>query len=233
MTTHESECRTVRGMLWEFHTEELPAAAAAAVSEHLSRCRECELHSLEDKSLSTGLRHLPRMSVSPLLATRLRIIASKERQVALYRNNFGGRMREFLLRQRLKIDHLLRPIWVPATGGLLASFFCFATIVSALQIDHRSDGWDDDIPIGFQSEIAIDELSPFSYGGGDVMVQLSVDSKGQVTDFATPTGTSPSHEEMQAIGNLVLYSTFTPAFRFGRPVASKRLFYIRHISVKG
>jgi len=232
MTTHESDCRNIRRLLWEFHTEELPPTEAAAVSGHLSQCRECELHSLEDKSLSTGLRHLPRMSVSPLLATRLRIIASKERQTALYRNNFGGRMREFLLRQRLKLDHLLRPIAVPATGGLLASFFCFASIVNALQIDRR-DGWSDDIPIGFQSEIAIDELSPFSYGGGGVMVQLSVVSVSLIKNFATPTGTSPSHEEMQAIGNLVLYSTFTPAFRFGRPVASKRLFYIRHISIKG
>ena len=81
--------------------------------------------------------------------------------------------------------------------------------------------------------MAIHELSPFSFGGGNVMVQLSVDARGKVTDFATPADSAPSHEEMQAIGNLVLYSTFTPAFRLGRPVASKRLFYIRHISVKG
>src|SRR2546423_308272 len=100
MTTHQFDCNTVRGLLWEFHTEKLPCSDAAAVADHLSHCRECELHSLEDKSLSAGLRHLPRMSVSPLLATRLRIIASKEREIELYRHNFLGRMREFLLRQR-------------------------------------------------------------------------------------------------------------------------------------
>jgi hypothetical protein len=219
-------------MLWEFHTNELPPADAAAVSEHISQCRGCELHSLDDKSLSTGLRHLPRMSVSPLLATRLRVIASRECARELYRHNFRLRFREAFTRVRLRLDNLLRPVAMPATGGLLASFFCFATIVNALQIDRDHWGYED-IPIGFQSEITIDELSPFSYGGGDVMVQLSVDSKGQVTDFTTPAGAAPSHEEMQAIGNLVLYSTFTPAFRYGRPVASKRLFYIRHISIKG
>src|SRR5258708_1981807 len=200
---HECDCRTIRGSLWEFHANELPASDAASVRQHLAQCRDCELHMLEVKSLSTGIRHLPRVSVSPLLATRLRVIASRERARELYRRDFSGRLRESLLRIRLKFDHLLRPFAVPATGGLLASFFCFASIVNALQLDRR-DGFDYDIPIGFQSEIAIDELSPFSYGGGDVMVQLSVDSKGQVTDFSTPTRTSPSHEAMQALGNLVL-----------------------------
>ena len=228
---NECDCRTCRSSLWELHANELPAAEADALRLHLTECRECELHSLEAKSLSAGIRHLPRMSVSPLLATRLRVIASKQRARELYRHDFAGRMRESLLRLRLQFDNLLRPIAVPATGGLLASFFCFASIVGALHLDRR-ELWDYDIPIGFQSEIAIDELSPFSFGAGDVMVQLSVDSKGQVTDFSTPAG-SASHEQMQAIGNLVLYSTFTPAFRLGRPVASKRLFYIGHISIKG
>ena len=225
-------CQSVRGSLWDFHSGLLCAPETTQVSRHVAECRDCELHSLEVKSLATGIRHLPKASVSPLLATRLRVIASRERARELYRNDFGARFRESLLRFRLKFDNLLRPLAVPATGGLLASFFCFASIVNALQLDRR-DMWDYDIPIGFQSEVAIDELSPFSYGGGDVMVQLSVDAGGHVTDFTTPAGTSPSHEEMQAIGNLVLYSTFTPAFRLGRPVASKRLFYIRHISVKG
>ena len=227
----EMNCSQVRGSLWEFRDGGLQPAETAAVNQHLAECRECEVHALEVKALASGLHHLPHIAVSPLLATRLRVIASKARARELYRHNLGARFGEALLRFRLKMDHLLRPFAVPATGGLLASFFCFASIVNALQL--QPPEWDYDIPIGFQSEVAINELSPFSFGGGDVMVQLSVDARGLVTDFATPTGSTPSHEEMQAIGNLVLYSTFRPAFRLGRPVASKRLFYIRHISIKG
>ena len=229
--TGEMNCTEVRGSLWELRAGELEPEQASALNRHLAMCRGCELHALEVKSLAAGLRHLPRRPVPRLLGTRLRVIASKERARELYRHDFGARFGEAMLRLRLKMDNLLRPFAVPVTGGLLASLFCFASIVNALQLQPPESDYD--IPIGFQSEVAIHELSPFSFGGGNVMVQLSVDARGKVTDFATPADSAPSHEEMQAIGNLVLYSTFTPAFRLGRPVASKRLFYIRHISVKG
>ena len=98
---------------------------------------------------------------------------------------------------------------------------------------HYAPDWQEDLPIGFTSEIGIDELSPFCFNGKDVMVQLSVDSTGQVTDYSMPHEVNPSSEELQEIGNLVLFSTFKPAMRLGRPISSKRLFYIRHISVKG
>ena len=179
-----------------------------------------------------GLKYLPHRAVPPMLNMRLRVLASREHSRRARHQNFRTWLADKASRIRLSFDNLLKPLCVPAAGGLLASSLCFCVIVDTLHL-HDMRNWQEDIPINFSSEIALGELSPFSVLGQDVMVQLSVDSEGNVTDYALPQTTNPSAEQLQQIGNLVLFSTFTPAMRLGRPIASKRLFYIRHISVKG
>jgi hypothetical protein len=53
-----------------------------------------------------------------------------------------------------------------------------------------------------------------------------------VTDFEVPQGTS-SPDELREIGNLVLYSSFSPATAFGQRVAGKILVNIHHINIRG
>jgi hypothetical protein len=228
----ELNCRSVRGSLWDttaWDSTAWDSTADAALAAHLSACRECELERREVTVLRSGLKQLPSMQVPSILTTRLLIGASREWSRRRARRNFSAWLRERGSRLRLSFDNLLRPFALPAAGGLLASFLCFGIIVNGL---HVTPNWDNDIPLGLFTEVAIDELSPFSCGGRDVMVQLTVDATGSVTDYAVPTA-DPSPEEMREIGNLVLYSSFTPAKRFGQAISSKRLFFIRHISIKG
>jgi hypothetical protein len=224
-------CKSVRQALWSFPAYSRQDGDRPGIASHLSACRDCEMHYGEVRSLRAGLQHLPVRPAPPLLTTRLQVLASRERARQITHRDFRSRLIDRISRIRLSFDNLLKPLAVPAAGGLLASFLCFGIIVDTL---HYAPDWREDLPIGFSSEIAIDELSPFCFKGRDVMVQLSVDSSGHVTDYSMLPGNSqPSSEELQEIGNLVLYSTFTPAMRLGRPVAGKRLFSIRHIDVKG
>lgn len=229
----ELNCKTVRQALWDFTAHSAatgPDFEGQGITLHLSGCRDCEQHFGDVKSLRTGLQHLPVRYAPAMLSTRLRILASRERTRQINRRDFRSWMAEWVSRARLSFDNLLKPFAVPAAGGLLASFLCFGVIVDTL---HYVPDWQEDLPLGFSSEIAIGDLSPFCFKGQDVMVQLTIDSQGHVTDYATPHNNHPSSEELQEIGNLVLYSTFTPATRMGRPISSKRLFYIGHISVRG
>jgi hypothetical protein len=196
---------------------------------HLRDCQECELHRAEVRSLRTGLRSLRAKTVSPLLTTRLRVVASRERSRRLLRQDFAVRMRELRSRARLLFDNLLRPIAVPAAGGILASFLCFGVIVDTL---HFHSQWQNDMPVGLFTQVTMDDVSPFSVSGGDVMVQLTVDAEGRVIDFEVPQGTA-SAEELPEIGNLVLYSKFSPATAFGQRVAGKILVNIHHINIRG
>jgi hypothetical protein len=225
----ELNCKSVRSTLWDFAAGTLGEGDRLMVATHLGECRECDLHRAEVRSLRTGLKSLPQKSLSPLLRTRLRVIASRERSRQALRRDLAARMSELRARARLVFDNLLRPVAVPAAGGMLASFLCFGVIVDTLQYHPE---WQNDIPVGLYTQVAIDDVSPFSVNGKDVMVQLTIDKNGAVSDFEVPQGTE-SPEQLREIGNLVLYSSFTPATAFGQPVTGKILVNIHHINIRG
>ena len=227
--TETSNCKAIRRSLWDFNTGALDGGEREVVAAHLEECRECRLHRSEIRSMRTGLRSLPQRSLTPLLETRLKVIASRERSRSILRRDIAARWLEFRLRARLFFDNLLKPLAVPATGGILASMLCFGTIVDTLQ--YRPD-WRNDIPVGLFTQVTLDDVSPFSCIGQDVIVQLSVDANGKVVDYTLPRGIA-SPAELHEIGNLVLYSTFTPATSFGQRVPATFLVDIHHVNVKG
>ncbi len=229
--TEDLNCRTVRSALWDYTSGSIEAGERALIDSHLNECHECVLHRGEVRSLRSGLRHLPSLNVPELLNTRLRVLASRDRSRRLIYRDFSSWLAEQRSRAALFIDNLLKPFAVAATGGVLASCLCFGLVLDTLHVTQQD--WENDLPAGISTEVTIDELSPFSCQGRDVMVQLSVDSQGNVTDFELPHSAHASSEELQEIGNLVLYSTFSPAVRLGQRVASKQYVLISHYNVRG
>ncbi len=227
------DCKTARRSMWDLAAGTLPEEDCDQVQHHLADCHDCQLHQMEAKSLRTGLRNLPVRQVPNLLNTRLRVLASRERQRAELRRDWKGKFRELGWRVALMFDNMLKPFAVPAAGGLLASFLCFGIIVDTLHVNPTVENIVNDVPVALYTEVMIDELTPFSFHGHDVMLQLTVDTHGKVTDFEVMQAEGASVDEVRDIGNLVMFSTFTPATRFGQRVSSKLLFSIRHISVKG
>jgi hypothetical protein len=215
-------CKSIQSLLWD--SPDLKDDGRAAVAAHLAECGECELERRRIRALSAGLHNLPVKHVPALATTRLQVLASYRVQGRL-----PGRFQQFRSRALLAFDNLLRPLAVPAAGGLMASFLCFSVIVDTLQ--YRPDlGLD--IPVGLFTQVTMDEPSPFGCLGDDVRVQLTVDASGKVIDFTLPRG-GASPDQMQDIGNLVLYSTFKPATSFGQRVSAKILVDIHHMNVRG
>lgn len=229
--TAEITCSSVRSSLWDFSAGTLDPENSRMVESHLGECRECRLHRAEVGSLSTGLKHLPKMMPSPLLRTRLSVIASRERSRYMLRRTLALRFAEFRSRLKLLFDNVLRPIAIPAMGGMLASTLCFGVIVDTLQFHPEWVG--DDIPVGYHWAVAMDDVTPFSDSDGkDVLVQLTIDREGNVIGFEVPGGNA-TPAEMKEIGNLVLYSSFSPAMAFGEHVTGKIFVQIQHLKVRG
>jgi hypothetical protein len=216
--------------MWELWENGQEATLPGEVTAHLHTCRNCRRERTDLIALRQGLRSLPQRTLNPLLVTRLRVIASRESSRRARRRDFEARWAEFASQAKLFFDNLLRPVAVPAAGGLLSSLFCFGLMLDSL---HIGPVWQNDIPVGLFTQVTIDDVSPFYSTGKDVIVQLTVDADGRVSDFSLPQGSTASPEEMQDIGNLVLYSTFTPATAFGQRVAGKILVGIQHINIKG
>src|SRR5580658_9338639 len=202
----EFNCKSVRLNLWDYAARLLAPPENAAIDAHLDVCRDCDRCLADMSSLRTGFRHLPVQAVPPLVATRLQVIASRERSRQLLRLNPGAWLRDKVGSALMAFDHFLRPFAVPATGGLLASCLCFSLIAHTLQLRPYMAG-DDDMPIGIFTEMTIDGVSPFSFSAKDVTLQVTVDADGNVTNYSMPQGSSPTPEEFESIGSLLLYST--------------------------
>lgn len=232
--TDELNCNFVRSALWEYTAGALGDAERETMNTHLHTCRECDLHRAEVRSLRTGLKSLPEKTVSSMLSTRLKVIASRERSRFLLRRDLAARLGELRANAKLLFDNLLRPLALPAVGGVLSSFFCIGMIVDTLQFHPE---WQPDIPVGLFTQVTIEGMSPFSMNGPDVTMQLTVDPNGAVSDFEMPGDGKTAHraspEEMREIGNMVLFSTFTPATAFGQKVSGKILVGSRHINIRG
>jgi hypothetical protein len=214
-------CQSVQSSLWELPLNE-------DVLAHLRACGDCELQRRQIRALSAGMRRLPIRRVPEVASMRLQVLASYRKQGQIP-TAFG----QWWLRMRMSFDNLLKPLAVPAAGGVMASLLCFGVIVNTLQ--YRADwgaGLLNDIPVGLFTAVTMDDPSPFSCNGQDVIVQLTVDENGKVTDYTLPRGNA-SPAQMQEIGNLVLYTTFTPATSFGQRVSSKILVDIHHVNVRG
>lgn len=222
-------CSLVRSSLWEIAAQESNVAPIPEFAVHLESCRNCRREQNDVLALRGGLKSLPRHSVTPLLATKLRVLASRESSRRRRHRSFEARWNEFVVNAKLVFDNLLRPIAVPAAGGLLSSVFCFGLMLNTFHIGPVRQN---DIPVGLFTQVMLNDVSPFYSSGGDVIVQLTIDADGRVSDFTVPEGAA-TPEELQEIGNLVLYSTFTPATAFGQRVAGKVLVSIQHINVPG
>jgi hypothetical protein len=229
----ELNCKSVRSALWDAAAGSLDETDQLMLDLHTGECRECRLHRAEVRSLRSGLKTLPEMGVSPMLRTRLKVLASRERSRSVLRRDLAARWKELKSSAKLLFDNLLKPIAVPAAGGMLASFLCFGAIVDTLHVHPEWQPEWNDIPVGLFTQATMNDASPFSMNGNDVIVQLTVDRNGIVSDFEVPQGNSTSPEELQEIGNLVLYSTFTPATAFGEKVTGKILVSIHHINIRG
>lgn len=233
----ERSCKSIRLNLWDYATQRLTASESDLIGAHLDVCRDCDRCLADVSSMVAGFRHLPVHAVPPLVVTKVRVLASRERSRRLLRLNPAAWLRDRFSSAVMSFDNFLRPFAVPATGGILASFFCFSLIAQNLQLRPYLVDGDLDMPLALNTEVMINDLTPFSFSKKDFTVELSVDANGNVTD-ATPmplngqAGSIPTHEQQKQIESLVLYSSFTPATRFGQRVSSKRLFAFRHFDVQ-
>jgi hypothetical protein len=176
----------------------------------------------EDHPMRQALLTLPQAKVPAHLTAQLRVMASHERQ---------RRVRRFPLLDTLNLhfNNLLKPLAVPAVGGLFSTFVLFLALLDTLHVQHYI-GYD--TPLGVRTEVVLDDYSPFVANTEDLVVEVSVNEKGVVTDFHVPGGKIDKAQMLQ-LGNLVLYSTFTPATTDGKPTPGKLVVSFHHINVRG
>jgi hypothetical protein len=173
------------------------------------------------------LHSLPRISsrsVPPELSVRLRVLASRQCQRQATRRNFAARVRHFQEWAQRFCDEIVWPLALPFTGGLAAAIVLFSMcVVPAYPLRQVADVPSTDVPTMLSTAVAVKGISPFVTSADEVVVDVWVDGEGRMFDYAIVAGASvlASDHLRRRLENMLLFTQFTPATEFGRPMSSK------------
>lgn len=164
---------------------------------------------------------------------RLRIAASRE----LARNaQSASRLPGWARRLKLALDNLMKPLALPAAGGLCAAILLFATILVPTFSGAFYLAPAGDVPIGLSTDPVLKSMAPIGFHYGDAEVNLRIDEQGRIVNYSIVGGQGLEKDAMRrSIENNLLFTQFTPATAFGVPVTGtiRLSFRSSRIDVKG
>jgi hypothetical protein len=211
------ECGSVKERVSAYLDGTVSAEERRSLKRHLNGCRECALESERYSRLRENLRSLPKLSPPADLTTRLRVVASKVRM-----ESFGGASPWSRWRDRLELSlrNLMRPLALPAVGGLCSAIFLFSTLVPMFKSAYAMSG-SADIPTMLATEPLLKNTWPITFTDGDAVVDLRLNDQGRIIDFTIVSAPGQQSETLRrSIENSLLFTEFRPATTFGRAVAS-------------
>lgn len=195
----------------------MPSAERQAVRDHLNGCRACALESGEQLRLRQVVRSLPRRTPPADLTLRLRVIASKARA------EIQGPGRWVRMRDRvgLGLRNLMRPMALPAVGGLCSAVFMFSALIQTFMpaFAMARSASDFDPPTMLLTEPMVKYIAPITFGG-DAVVDVKIDNNGCVIGYRIVSEPGQNDEQLRrSIENNLLFTEFWPATSFGVPVS--------------
>jgi hypothetical protein len=224
------ECAIVKQQVSVYLDDAMSAEEGRLLKRHLSTCRECALESQRYTELREKLRSLPQRMPPADLTTRLRVVASKVRMESIA--SPWSRWRD---RLELSLRNLMRPLALPAVGGLCSAVFLFSTLVptfkSAFLLSESGD-----IPTMLTTEPMLKDMAPIAFSDRDAVVDLRLDERGSIVDFTIVSAPGQQSENLRRhIENHLLFIEVWPATTFGRGVAGtiRISFRSNRIDVRG
>jgi predicted anti-sigma-YlaC factor YlaD len=170
----------------------LDAAKRSQVKSHVSSCESCSSLFEQIGTVKGALNNVPRPVAPARLRTQLRVLASRERQ--LIELNGGSRLRAAWDRWRFRMDQMMRPLTIPATGGLLSSFILFGTLAFTIGTTTRVVSYE--VPVAYGNVAEANQL-PFELRTAKVILNMSFDATGHLQDYAFADGAAVGSGRLQ------------------------------------
>jgi predicted anti-sigma-YlaC factor YlaD len=224
-------CDATREKFTDYLDGRLSGREMQAVTVHMERCQECAeaWKSLEQtQSLLAGLGSVPEPEDMLL---RIRVAVSQER-----------------MRRRQGVFHAMNLAWrntvgpflLQATAGFASAVLLLGTVIvlGSVFVQPESAQASADEPLGattaprflyLSSVMGENQMGAIS---GPVVIEAYVNGSGEVYDYRIVSG--PTDETTRAqVENLLLWSRFEPARRFGQPVPGLAVLSFSGVSVRG
>jgi hypothetical protein len=128
------------------------------------------------------LHKLPAAHPPAQLRTALRVLASRECQAVV--DTRGSRWQRLWQAWTFRLELLLNPLTLPATGGLFSSFVLFALLSLTIASSTQPVGYE--VPVIYADQNGA-TLVPLQLRS-EVMVTFSLDRSGHITDYTVHDG---------------------------------------------
>jgi hypothetical protein len=184
------------------------------VAAHLTECEECTSYFEQITVLRSTLNDLSAPLMPGRLKTNLRVIASRECASVLEWK--GSRFRALWERWKFHASELMRPLALPATGGLVSAMILFGTLVLTLGTTTRIASYE--IPL---SAVTDDEpnLLPVDLRSNLIVLNMTVNGSGRIGDYAVSDPAKKFTAVLQShLGSITLPSMPT-VFAVAQPIS--------------
>ncbi len=212
-------CLEIRAHFWDYLDGSCERSVFRSIRYHLEFCAACRNELERVETVMSDMHSLPTRRVPPELALRLRVQLSRQ----LHQNLLG--------RALIAIDNALRPLLLPASGGVLAAILCFVLIVGSQMVPTPSLA---SVPSVTNKPARILNLAPINFPMNDegIVVVTNIDAEGRVLSYQVLSG-SPSSEMLRRLDRMMYFSHFQPAMMDGKPTDGQVVLSLRRITVRG
>jgi hypothetical protein len=147
------------------------------VAAHLAGCGECTSRFEQLAVIRSVLNGMSAPAIPSRLQTDLKIIASRERASVI--ESKGSRLQAIWTQWKFRLSEMMRPLALPATGGLLSAALIFGTFVFMMGTTTRIESYE--IPLcGDRAP----NLVPVDLRSKLIVLSMTLDGNGRTADYA-------------------------------------------------
>jgi len=211
-------CTEIREQFTDFLDDRCTRDQLRSIRFHLDYCGACRAELARAQAIQAELRALPKRRVPAELALQMRVRVSQ-------------RLHHRLLSALwLQFENGLRPLVIPASGGILTAVIFFGLIMGTQFVPPATLP---DVPLALVTPPRLRELPPIDFNTDQPVVLVTqVDAAGRAMSYKVLSG-QVSPELAHQLDRLIYFSVFDPATTFGRPTDGHVVLSLRRINVRG
>ncbi|MBV8865908.1 MAG: zf-HC2 domain-containing protein [Acidobacteriaceae bacterium] len=175
-------CWNVKRRTIDFVEGRLRKRDYSRVEAHLRECDACAVLVFQTRSMRCSLVDLPHPVPPTSLRSKLRVLASRERQLMMETD--GSRLKRVWNAWKFRVNQLMRPLTIPATGGVISSVLLFGALAFTIGTTTRQVAYE--VPVIYADRTDAN-LVPLELRSS-VVLTLSLDGRGRITDYIVRDG---------------------------------------------
>ena len=226
-----SHCRNMLGKFSEYLDGRLSGREMQRIAAHVDSCAECSAEWRGLRHAQSALAALGPVPEPEDLLLRIRVAISHER---------ARRRQSPFHAVNMMWRNSIAPFMLQATAGFASAVLLMGTMIVLVTMfaQPESARASTDEPLGmvsaprflyFSSVLGDQQMGAIS---SPVSVEVYITGSGQVYDYRIVAGPTDDATRAQ-VENLLLWSRFEPARRFGQPVPGLALLSFNGVSVRG